>query len=434
MQSRAQKQATPANNLVYAPSLQPIPRQKNQNKDNPINIISHKDFRNVWILSISCALAGSTMPLMVLAGTLIGAQLAPSAAWATAPIALMITGTAISVVPVTQLMRKLGRKRGMLTCMAVGILGCILAIAALQTKSFVLFCTASFVLGSLSAALMQGRFAAMESVSMQHHASATSMVMGGGIVAAFIGPELAILGREMSSITYQGSFLLGIGCIVAAGIVLSFYSPAPIASNPVAQKQTPTINLLRRPSFALALASGVIAYTVMSFVMTGTPISMHHFHGHSLLDTKWVIQSHIAAMFVPSFIAPLLFRQFGIRAMMFIGLICYCATIAIGFSDTSVTGFWLQLVLLGIGWNFLFLAGTTLLPSTHLDNDRHKAQAINDSTVFSCQAIAALAAGWAINLITWQQMLLGCLIPIIIMLGFMIWEGARTAKPDSKAA
>ena len=162
MQSRAQKQATPANNLVYAPSLQPIPRQKNQNKDNPINIISHKDFRNVWILSISCALAGSTMPLMVLAGTLIGAQLAPSAAWATAPIALMITGTAISVVPVTQLMRKLGRKRGMLTCMAVGILGCILAIAALQTKSFVLFCTASFVLGSLSAALMQGRFAAME--------------------------------------------------------------------------------------------------------------------------------------------------------------------------------------------------------------------------------------------------------------------------------
>ncbi len=269
---------------------------------------------------------------------------------------------------------------------------------------------------------------------MQHHASATSMVMGGGIVAAFIGPELAILGREMSSITYQGSFLLGIGCIVAAGIVLSFYSPAPIASNPVAQKQTPTINLLRRPSFALALASGVIAYTVMSFVMTGTPISMHHFHGHSLLDTKWVIQSHIAAMFMPSFIAPLLFRQFGIRAMMFIGLACYCATIAIGFSDTSVTGFWLQLVLLGIGWNFLFLAGTTLLPSTHLDNDRHKAQAINDSTVFSCQAIAALAAGWAINLITWQQMLLGCLIPIIIMLGFMIWEGARTAKPDSKAA
>jgi len=371
---------------------------------------------------------------MVLAGTLIGTQLAPSVVWATAPIALMITGTAISVVPVTQLMRKLGRKRGMLTCMGVGIFGCLLSIAALQSKSFGLFCTASVVLGSLSAALMQGRFAAMESVSTEHHAFATSMVMGGGIVAAFIGPELAILGREMSAITYQGSFLLGIGCITAAALVLSLYNPAPIASNPAAQKQTPTVNLLRRPSFALALASGVIAYTVMSFVMTGTPISMHHFHGHSLLDTKWVIQSHIAAMFMPSFVAPLLFRQFGIRAMMFIGLICYCATIAIGFSDTSVTGFWLQLVLLGIGWNFLFLAGTTLLPSTHSDNDRHKAQAINDSTVFSFQAIAALSAGWAINLITWQQMLLGCLIPITIMLGFMMWEGTCTAKPYSKAA
>jgi MFS family permease len=149
------------------------------------------------------------------------------------------------------------------------------------------------------------------------------------------------------------------------------------------------------------------------------------------MDTKWVIQSHIAAMFLPSFIAPILFKYFKIRGMMILGLICYCATIVIGFSDTSVSGFWLQLVLLGVGWNFLFVAGTSLLPSTHHHNDRFKAQAINDFAVFSFQAVAALSAGWAINLITWQQMLLGCLIPICLMVVMLIWEGLKGTQSQA---
>jgi hypothetical protein len=201
-----------------------------------------------------------------------------------------------------------------------------------------------------------------------------------------------------------------------------------MATQTVTKSQTTTADLMRNPVFCLALASGAIAYVIMSFVMTGTPISMHHFHGHSLMDTKWVIQSHIAAMFLPSFIAPLLFRYLNIRGMMLLGLACYCATIAIGFSDTTVNGFWLQLVLLGIGWNFLFVAGTALLPTTHSENDRFKAQAVNDFTVFSFQAVAALSAGWAINLITWQQMLLGCLLPIGLMTGILLWERATTNK------
>ena len=157
-------------------------------------------------------------------------------------------------------------------------------------------------------------------------------------------------------------------------------------------------------------------------------ISMHHFHGHSLIDTKWVIQSHIAAMFMPSFIAPLLFRYLDTRAMMLLGLVCYCATIVIGFADTSVSGFWLQLVLLGVGWNFLFVAGTSLLPSTHSASDRFKVQAMNDFMVFSLQSVAALSAGWVINLISWQQMLLGCLIPITLMLGVLVWERIKTQQ------
>jgi MFS family permease len=368
------------------------------------------------------------MPLMALASSLIGAELAPSPNWATAPIALMICGTAIAVIPVTQLMRKIGRKIALFWFMLVGILGCLIAIAALQLASFALFCFASFILGALSASLMQGRFAAMESVSPDNHARAASIVMGGGIIAAYIGPELAILGRQMSTVDYQGSFALAIACIGMSALVLSLYKPASQTLMTATQTQTPTMTLLSNPSFFLALSSGAIAYVIMSFVMTGTPISMHHFHDHSLLDTKWVIQSHIAAMFLPSFITPFLFRHLGIRGMMLIGLLCYCATIGIGFLNTSVTSFWWQLILLGIGWNFLFIGGTTLLPSTHPKQDRFKAQGINDFTVFSCQAIAALSAGWALNLLSWQQILIGCLLPVTIMLGLLIWERSRTTN------
>jgi MFS family permease len=179
------------------------------------------------------------------------------------------------------------------------------------------------------------------------------------------------------------------------------------------------------------VASGAVAFVVMSFVMTGTPISMHHTYGHSLVDTKWVIQSHIAAMFLPSLIAPLLFRWLGIRGLMLAGLACYGTTIAIGYFDISVNGFWLQLVLLGVGWNFLFVAGTALLPTSYKESDRFKAQAFNDSTVFSLQALASLSAGWALNLISWQQMLLLCTIPISLMLLALIWDATRASREES---
>jgi predicted MFS family arabinose efflux permease len=310
--------------------------------------------------------------------------------------------------------------------MLASALICALAILALQLHSFSLFCITTFILGFCNAALLQTRFAAMESVAVEHGTTAASMVLAGGIIAAFVGPELAVIGRQLTDIDYQGSFALAALCILFAALLLSLYRPAAININTNPRTETSALTLLSNPSLCLAVASGAIAYIVMSFVMTGTPISMHHFHGHSLVDTKWVLQSHIAAMFVPSFIAPILFKHLNIRGMMLAGLVCYCGTIIIGFTDTSVGGFWLQLVLLGIGWNFLFVAGTALLPLTHSDKDRFKAQAINDSMVFTLQAVAALSAGWAINLLSWQQMLTGCLIPIIMMLALLLWERGKT--------
>ena len=396
-----------------------------------MNIIFSKDYKNAWVLSLSNAVAGSILPLMHLAGTLAGSTLAPSPSWATAPIALMILGTASSVVPVSRTMQNLGRKLGIYVFLGVGLLVCLLAMTALEFGSFSLFCLASFMLGSFNATLLQGRFAAMESVGIEHRTTAASMFMGSGIIAAFIGPEIALIGKDVFSTAYQGSFLLAAGCILISSVMLTAYTPKLVPQAPDIKSNLPKAQLFKNPTFCLALASGTIAYVVMSFIMTGTPISMHESYGHSLTDTTWVLQSHIAAMFLPSFITPVLVRYMGLRGMMVAGLICYCLAIAVGYSDNSPQGFWTQLVLLGIGWNFLFIGGTTLLPDTHHENERFKAQSINDFTVFSFQALAALSAGWALNLIGWQPMVLLCLIPVAIMLMALLWERIKTRKMKS---
>mgnify|MGYP006134355089 FL=1 len=395
-----------------------------------MKIFSTPGFANVWVLTLSNAMAASIMTLMILVGSLVGAELAPSAEWATLPIALTVIGTAASILPATACMQLLGRKYALLAFMALGIFACWLASSALEQQSFALFCIAAVLLGSTNAALQQTRFAAMESVAPEHGPTAASLMMCGGILAAIIGPELAVFGAHLTAVDYQGSYWLAAVTVILAAGLLTFYKPTAAVAKQQAATARSTGDIIRNPTFILALTSGAVAFVVMSFVMTGTPISMHHVYGHSLVETKWVIQSHIAAMFLPSLIAPLLFKKLGIRGMMAAGLACYCATIAIGYFDISVKGFWMQLVLLGVGWNFLFVSGTALLPRTYEERDKFKGQAINDLTVFTFQALASLSAGWALGLINWQLMLLICLLPIAVMLVLLLVE-AKVSRNQS---
>ncbi len=385
-----------------------------------MKVISGKGFAMVWILALSNALAASTLSAMMLVGSLVGIILAPSADWATLPIAVIVVGTAMGVYPATRAMAMLGRKRALALSMLLGILACGLAAFSLEIKSFVLFCIASLFLGVTNAALLQTRFAAMELVDPASGSAAASLIMCGGIIAAVLGPELAVMGMNITAVDYQGAFYLAGLCLLLGMLVLTAYRPGAMS---VVDKQASVRSagqLMRNPTFYLALTSAVVAYIIMSFVMTGTPISMHHVHGHSLEDTKFVIQSHIAAMFLPSMIAPFIFRAVGIRGTMILGLLCYCVTIVLASLDTSVQGFWFQLVFLGVGWNFLFLAGTSLLPSAYSESEKYKAQALNDGIVFSAQAIAALSAGWAMTLLSWPQMLIICIAPVLLMVAMLV--------------
>lgn len=383
-------------------------------------------FGTVWLLAIINAVALSAVPLMMLIGSIVGAELAPRESLATFPIAAMVVGTAFGVLPATRSMQRFGRRAIFALFILVGIVACAILSQAVVMQSFSLFCIGAFTLGLTAAAMQQIRFAAMECVPLEDGPTAASIILCAGVIAAFLGPELALAGKSLTAVPYQGSYWLGAGCLLTAGVLLLGYRPAQMKSSTAKVVTTSNRTLLSNPTFLLAITSGAAAYVVMSFVMTATPISMHIHHGHSLEDAKWVIQSHIAAMFLPSLVAPWLIRMLGLRGLMVAGLGCYAATISIGLIDASVLGFWGQLVMLGIGWNFLFLAGTAMLPLAYEEGQQFKAQSLNDSVIFTSQAVASLSAGWAISTVSWGALLLLCLAPMLLLVVLLMRQSGNT--------
>jgi len=373
---------------------------------------------NVWLLALCQSLAFAVVPMLMFIGSLIGAELATNPDLATLPIAAMVVGTAVGTVPTSIITKQLGRKYTYILFTLVGTAACGSIGLALELKSFLLFCISTGIIGICLAAIQQFRFAAMESVAMNKGPSAASIVLLGGVIAAVIGPELAVMGKTYTNVEYQGSFwLAGASFLLASLFLLLLRSTASNTTD----KENHTGRSLGavfkdNRMLWLAIGSGAAGYAIMTFVMTATPISMHHHHGHSLVDTKWVIQSHISAMFLPSLITPFIIRKIGIKAVMLAGLACYGFTIVIGLADTSVMGYWSQLIMLGIGWNFLFVAGTSLLPLTYQTGEQFKIQGVNDGIVFTMQAFASLTSGLIISNSGWSSVLLLCIPPMVVML------------------
>ncbi len=359
--------------------------------------------------------------LNVFVGGIIGTQLAPSEKLATLPVASIIVGTAMATVPVAMLMRRLGRKRTFLWIAVYSIFVAGLASYAITIQSFYLFTFCTFLLGANAASIMQFRFASMESVDADLMPKAASYVLIGGIAAAFLGPETALLGRDLLTVEFAGSFLLLAGLFVIGAGILALYQNTEATNGTSSEEPRKLTEIVSQRTFWLALMAATIGYAVMSFIMTATPVSMHVMDGHSLNHTKMVIQSHIVAMFLPSLITGFLIKRFGIIKIMVAGLAAYFICISFAFTGHNIHNYWLALVLLGVGWNFLFVSGTALLPQTYKDSERFKVQAFNEFFLFTSQAIAALSAGWVVFEFGWE-LLLGMSIPFIVLqLGLVIW-------------
>jgi MFS family permease len=367
----------------------------------------------VWRLTAAYILMMAGTPMMVLLAGIIGTDIAPTPGLATLPIALVVVGVASATLPTGRLLDRFGRRPVFLAYGVIAIVSALLAMLGLAERAFTVFCLAAFLMGWSGAAGHQYRFAALESVPMESAPKATSFLLLGGVFSAFIGPELAVQGRALLDVEYAGSWLLLLGSYSAGIALIAGYDDRSVHHATDRRPGRPLREIFKAPSIRIAVLAAALGYGVMSFIMTATPISMHVHAGHSLDATKFVIQSHIAAMYLPALVFPWLYARLGWRRMLWAGITVYALCLAIALIDRSFMHYWIALVLLGIGWNFLFLSGTNLLPSGYRPEERFRVQSTNDFLVFSVQAVVSLSAGWLLHLWRWQGIIVISYIPLI---------------------
>jgi MFS family permease len=379
--------------------------------------------KNVWLLFLVQPLVMAASPVIVFIGGILATSMGADPALVTLPVTMMILGVASGAIPAALLAKNKGRRFATFTGFTLGFSGTLVAMFAALNAHFELLILASFLLGISTAFTQQLRFAAIESVSNRNEVpTVLSILMLSGIFSAFLGPEIAVTAKDWLSSPhgYAGSFLFLSGLFLLAMLLMLNFTNPEIKTSDNQGQARPLSEIIKQPIFIIAILSAAIGFALMSYLMTATPLSMHKLHGHSLNDTKWVIQSHIAAMFIPSLFTALLVKRIGLKNLMLAGTIIYAVVTVIALSGEQVMHYWWALILLGIGWNFLFLTGTSLLPQSYQASERHKVQAINDFIIFGFQAIASLMAGWILFKAGWHVVVLTGL-PFIVILFVVSW-------------
>jgi MFS family permease len=392
--------------------------------------MSESGRRAVAVLALAQALSASGMMTMTLLGGILGSQLAPSPALATLPVSCTILGLAFATLPAALIMQKIGRRRAFISsALLAAVAAGVIALAIMQ-QSFGLLCGAALVLGTNLAFQLQHRFAAAECVSPHRVSQAVSMVMVGTLVAAAIGPQIALALKDVvPGHEYAGSFL-GVAalCIATALTLTAYRAPSTSLAHAASGVARPLGRILAQPAYVTAVLAGIVSYAAMSFIMTATPISMHVHDHHSDAATAWVIQSHLLAMYAPSLFSGRLIARIGTRTGMTAGLVLMLVCVLVDVSGHDLMHYWWGLVTLGVGWNLMFLSGTALLTTTYQPAERFRAQAVNEFAVFGSQAAASLLAGPAIAVLGWQTLNLAALVPLAALVLALLVPLAQRSK------
>ena len=394
--------------------------------------------RNLSILFF-CQLISSTGAIVfVTLGGIIGSSLTENQALATLPVSLMVVVTALTTVPATLLMRAIGRKAGSsLASLSAGA-AVLLAGYALHLQSFAVFMAAGSLFGINMAFTQQYRYAAAESVEQKFSSRAISLVLVGAIGGAFIGPELVTrLQYAVPTVPYLGT-LVAVASLYAVQAML-FPLLGPMRGeghSDTAQPSRPLAEIVRQPVFIIAVVGGTMSYGVITFIMTATPLSMHVHDGYSLDVTAGVIKAHVLGMYVPSLFTGFLIERFGTVKIMSGGALALLAACIVGLQGQSVMHYWYALILLGVGWNFLYVGGTAMLTYTYTMAERFKSQAVNEFCVFGTSAAGSLLAGTVIHLYGWSPLVI---IPMpllaLVLLGlFIVRSNALVRRPVANLA
>jgi len=387
-----------------------------------------KQNRNVALLCATQALLFTNNTILISINGLAGYALAADKSLATLPVTAYVIGAALTTMPVSQLMRRVGRVNGFSIGTLIGILGALICGFAVYSHSFWTLCAGTLVMGIYNASGQYYRFAAADAASSDLKSKAISLVMAGGLVGGILGPQTSKLTKDILPAEFLGSYLALIGfCIIALTLQRLMDIPRLTAAEQKDQGR-PLAEIARQPAFIVAVLSGMIGYGVMNLLMTATPLAMKSC-AHPFSDAAFVIQWHVIAMFAPSFVTGSLIKRFGVRTIMVTGVLLSLCCVAIALSGVEVMHFWIALVLIGVGWNFMYLGGTTLLTETHTPAEKAKAQGANDMAIFITMAISSASSGWLFTARGWEIMNYGA-IPFLLLTGLAIVflrEGRRSA-------
>ena len=385
----------------------------------------------VGLLAVCQAFFTSSSSIMALTTGLVGFQfLGEDTTLATVPVSAMVVGTALATAPASMIMKRVGRRAGFTIGALIGVLGAAIAALSVWQFSFWGFSFGILLMGMYNGFAHYYRFAAADVSSEAFRGRAISLVLFGGVVAAFVGPEIALRTANLvPGAQFLGTYLAVIVLVaVSIGLIQFIRIPAPTVQEQL-ETGRPLSEIARQPKFIVAVLSSMIGFAVMVLLMTATPIAMVEQFHHALSDAKTVIQWHALAMFAPSFITGALITRFGVLNIIGAGVVFMVGAIAFAVTGVAFLNFWAALFLLGLGWNFMFVGGSTLLTETYKPAERAKAQGFHDFMVFGIVAIASLSSGALLQLLSWRAVSYGAVPFLIVVTLALLWLLLRRPEP-----
>jgi MFS family permease len=356
---------------------------------------------------------------------LVGAMLATNPSYSTIPLSLQFLTIALTLIPVSLLMGKFGRRSMFLLGSLAAFIGCLIIAFSIIDKSFYLFILGSILLGFSQANQQFYRYAAADNVSNNLKSKAISLVLAGGVIAAVVGPEVSRYSFDLfPDYIYLATYLLAASIQIINFTILIFIK----IKKPeiTAKKIRPLKDILMQKTLIIAILAAAVGYSLMSFIMTATPLQIVNICKLGNSASSTVIQWHIIAMFAPSFFTGSIISRFGNRKVMLVGIILYAFSVFFGILGDTILNFWIALFLCGLGWNFLYVGGSDIIAKSALPEERAKVQGVTDFIIFVFVAMGSFLAGYLHSNLGWEIMLFYTIIPILL-----IFIGIIIIKPQN---
>ena len=378
--------------------------------------------RNVLLLATCQALFMTTTSAIISTAPIVGGMLlSGNKVLATLPLAIQFVSMALTTIPASLYMGRVGRRVGFITGAFIGATGGGLAAFAIVQGDFVLFCVSAMFTGSFNGFCQYFRFAAADVADYDFRSRAISYVLAGSVVAAFLGPMLARNSEYLLPVQFAGVYLALIGVYLSVAAVTLFIDiPKPTVQERRSGGGRPLGQIVRQPKFLIAVCTATFGYLVMSFLMTVTPIAMQGC-GFTYADSSYVIQWHVLGMYVPAFFTGYLISRYSVNNILIAGALICGLAIVINLAGVTFENFRIALVLLGVGWNFLFTGGTTLLTETYTQMEKAKVQGINDFCIWGTISIGAVTSGAVQHSLGWQAVNLAMAPMVILVLAAAMW-------------